>query len=90
MLEKQPWTEGKGTVEDIKRIFCEFSEETERDEEESNDEETDDDDEQTTQDDTTDADDDGAGFAVGGALAGAGGTAYLLSRRLSKDQNKTE
>lgn len=30
MLERQPWTEGSGTVEDVRRIFCEFYEEAGR------------------------------------------------------------
>lgn len=31
MLTKQPWTEGRGTVEDVRRIFCEFYDEAGRD-----------------------------------------------------------
>jgi len=30
MLERQPWTEGSGTVEDVRRIVCEFYEEADR------------------------------------------------------------
>ncbi len=30
MLIEQPWTEGSGTVEDVRRIFCDFYEEADR------------------------------------------------------------
>jgi len=30
MATDQPWTEGNGTIEDVRRIFCEFYDEAER------------------------------------------------------------
>ena len=40
------------------------------------------------EDDGEDADDDGPGFGVGGAVAGIGGVAYVLKRRLSGKQTE--